>query len=110
MTIAFAIGALILAGVFYQQVKHMQAQIAELRRVTDYQFDGLRFEFKQVNDILKYVEPQMQLRSLNMYAAVRHTDLKSIEDIRAAVESGRYPSALVPFSVLQAKPLVNSEL
>jgi hypothetical protein len=108
MITAAAIGAVILAWVFYQQAKFLQAQIAELRRVMDYQFDGLRYEIKQVNDILKFVEPQLHMGSINMYVAARNTDLKSMQDVIGAVESGRHQSAIVPFSILRTTKSVNS--
>jgi len=108
MITAVAIGALIFALIFYQQARVLQAQIAELRRVMDYQFDGLRYEFKQVNEVLKFVEPQIA-NSILGYVAVRHTGLGSINEIKTAVESGKYNSALIPLVEIRTAPPKDSQ-
>jgi hypothetical protein len=72
----------------------------------DIQFDGLRHQFTEVMELLSWTEPQLKLNSFNgTYVAARHADLKSIEEIRQAVNAGKYQAALLP--VTEYTPRVN---
>jgi hypothetical protein len=103
--IAIVIAALFFA--MYAENKYQREQIRELRRVMDYQFDGLRYQFTEVKDLLSWIEPQLKMHSFNgMYVAARHADLKSIDAIREAVDAGRYHSAMLPMT--EYTPRVNS--
>jgi hypothetical protein len=90
------IGALYYA--MYADNKYQREQINELRRVMDYQFDGLRHQFSEVKDVLKWVEPQVP--GIGGHVAVRHTGLNSVGELIDAINSGRYHSALVPWTTL----------
>jgi hypothetical protein len=72
----YAIAAFALALLYYAlhaENKHLSVQIAELRRVTDYQLAGLRADFAEVKNTLKWIEPQLRLNTIPMYVAARDT-------------------------------------
>jgi hypothetical protein len=96
--IAIAIAALFYA--MYAESKYQREQINELRRVMDYQFDGLRHQFSEVKELLSWIEPQVS--GILGHTPVRHTGLKSVGELIKAVNSGEYESALVPWSTLRA--------
>jgi len=80
--------------------KRSRERIAELRRVMDLQFDGLRSEFSEVKKLLSWIEPQVP--GILGYTSVRHTGLESTGELVKAVNDGRYAEALVPWTVLRA--------
>jgi hypothetical protein len=89
-------------GLLYWQLHQMERQIAELRRTMDLQLAGLRHNFEDVNESLKWIEPQLKLNSFNgVWIAARHASINSIAEIRAAVEAGQYQSALIPLTDLR---------
>ena len=98
VAILLALGSLFFA--LYSEHRVQQAQFKQLREVMDYQLDGLRHQFAEVKDLLKWTEPQMLLKDFGTYVAVRHTGLTSVKEVMDAVETGEYPSAIVPFTVL----------
>jgi hypothetical protein len=95
----YGIAYLTLLAILYFENKYHREQVSELRRVMDLQFEGLRSEFANVKDSLRWIEPRLKQNSFNnSYVAVQHTALAamSIDDIRAAVDAGRYQSAMLP--------------
>ena len=99
--------ALAFVGLFYLfykslhiEQKQQREQVAELRRVMDYQLDGLRHEFREVKHLLAWLEPHVP--GITGYIAVRHTGITSVNELVTALNEGRYDSALVPWSTLQA--------
>lgn len=88
--------AVAILAVQYFEFKDLRQRLLEFRTTTDYQLGNLRYQLEQVSTALEWVEPQLELQSMNMWVAARHTQLKSMEDVIAAVDSGKYRSARVP--------------
>jgi hypothetical protein len=96
MDYGIAIVIAVLFYLLYFQNKQRE-QINELRRVMDIQFGGLRSHLSEVMEQLSWTEPQLKLNSLDaMYIAARNANLDSMEEIRQAVDAGKYQSALLP--------------
>jgi hypothetical protein len=68
----------------------------------DLQLEGLRYKFDEVNAVLRFVEPQLKLKSINMYVAAHDTELRSIADIKGPIDSGKHESAFIPVTEIRA--------
>ena len=84
--------------VFYSETERHRVQVAELRAMMECRLQILFDSLAEARVTLKWIEPQLKVPAFKSYHSASIAGLKSLEEVMAAVNSGRYPSALVPMT------------